>query len=201
MALPGSVLADEEPSPIEAKLGLDGDTVTASFDATSAFTDRFRRKLGGGLKSQIVIEMSLRDSSDVEVASNLRECQLRLDIWDDMLAVCFREADRQIRQRTSIIDHGLAVCGKVERATLGRLPALTRAQGYRLHVAVTLNPVSEELLQKTREFLANPRGRPTGGQRTIFGAVSRFFSSNNASGEERFVFVSGPLSRPVRVQD
>ncbi len=194
---PAFAQSDDEASPLEVELRLEQDTVLTSFDVTSAFTDRFRRKLGGGLKSQIVIEMSLRDANDLEIASNLRECQLRLDIWDDLLSVGFREADRQRRQRTSVIDRGLAFCGKVEGATLGRLALLTRAYGYRLHVAVTLNPVSEELLQKTREFLANPRGRPTGGQRTIFGAVSRFFSSNSATGEERFVFVSAPLRRPV----
>lgn len=194
-------LADETPSPLEAALELEQDVVVASFDVTGAFTDRFRRKLGGGLKSQVVIEMSLRDQDDAEVASNIRECQLRLDIWDDLLAVGFREADRQVRQRTPVIDAGLAVCGKVERASLGRLPALTRAHGYRLLVTVTLNPISEELLQKTREFLANPRGRPAGGQRTIFGAVSRFFRSNDASSEERFRFRSAPLSRPVGSQE
>ena len=190
--------SDDDASPLEVGLELQQDSVLTSFDVTSAFTDRFRRKLGGGLKSQIVIEMSLRDASDVEVASNIRECQLRLDIWDDLLSVGFREADRQRRQRTSVIDRGLAFCGRVEGARLGRLALLTRGDGYRLHVTVTLNPVSEELLQKTREFLANPRGRPTGGQRTIFGAVSRFFSSNSASGEERFVFLSPPLRRPVQ---
>lgn len=201
VAHPRPVSADEDPSPISAALTLDQDVVVATFDVTGAFTDRFRRKLGGGLKSQVVIEMSLRDPNGVEVASNIRECQLRLDIWDDLLAVGFREADRQVRQKTPVIDTGLAVCGRVERASLGRLPALTRAQGYRLMVTVTLNPISEELLQKTREFLANPRGRPAGGQRTLFGAVSRFFRSNDASGEERFVFLSNPLSRPVRGQE
>src|SRR5215467_6447117 len=90
----GPVFAQEEPAPLKVRLGLNGNTVTASFDVTGAFTESFRRRLSGGLTSRVLIEIELEDSAGTAIATEVRACQLRLDIWDDVLYVAVTDAER-----------------------------------------------------------------------------------------------------------
>lgn len=188
--------ADETPQKLKVSLSQNGDSVRASFDVSETFTAGFRRRLGGGLTSRVLIEMTLLDPSEEPIAVELRECQLRFDIWDDVLLVQIESLDGRKRLRLISIDDGLRACGQVADAYLTDRSLLTRKTGYRVQVIVALNPVSPELLRHTREFLANPRGNRSGRPRTFFGAISHLFSSGQEAGGERFIFLSSALDRP-----
>src|SRR5437762_1905766 len=95
--LPAEAFAQDEPAPLNVRLGVSGSTVHASFDVTGAFTELFRKRLSGGLTSRVLIEMELTDSAGNEIATEVRACQLRLDIWDDVLYVAVTDADHTRR--------------------------------------------------------------------------------------------------------
>ncbi len=195
--LVGLAFAQEEPAPLNVRLGLNGNTVTASFDVTGAFTESFRRRMSGGLTSRVLIEIELEDSSGNAIATEVRACQLRLDIWDDVLYVAVTDAERTRRKTYVLTDEAVKACGIVENTPIADATLLVRQAGYRLIVRVALNPVSPEVLERTREFMANPRGtegRPGG----FFSAVAKLFRSESGSGGERFIFESQPLSRPTK---
>lgn len=193
--------ASEEPAPLAARLGLSAGRVTASFDVTSAFTESFRRKLSGGLTSRVLIEVELVDGSGDDVLKTVRACQLRLDVWEDVLFVGVTDEERTRRKNFLLVDDALRACGVVEALPLAPLDALEPGSRYRLVVRVALNPVSLEVLDRTREFMANPRGTGSGRPRAFFSAVARLFSGESDSGGERFAFRSSLLSLPVRVQE
>jgi hypothetical protein len=190
---------DEEAAPRTATQGVNGGEAVAGFDVTSAFTEAFRHRLAGGLTSRVVIEMTLVDENDLPLGYSVRECQLRMDVWDDVLYVLIRDANRPaIRKKLLLIDEGLKSCGQVDKAVLADFASVPRRPSYRLAVAVSLNPVSSELLQHTREFMANPNDTRPGNSTSFFGTVARLFISKPNMGGERFVFRSGPLPRPTR---
>jgi hypothetical protein len=190
---------EEEPAPLEVGLSLSGGTVNATFDVTGAFTESFRRKLGGGLTSRVLIEMELIDSGGQTIATTARACQLRLDVWQDVLVAGVTDENRTRRKTYVIIDEALKFCGIADAVPIAELPLLQRSGGYRLIVRVALNPVSPEVLDRTREFMANPRGTAGGRPRAFFGAVAKLFRSDSAAGGERFLFQSGRLARPTSV--
>jgi hypothetical protein len=189
--------AQEEPAPLKVKLGLTGSTVTASFDVTGAFTEGFRRRLSGGLTSRVLIEIDLEDLAGTSIATEVRACQLRLDIWDDVLYVAVTDAERTRRKTYVLTDEAVKACGIVEKTPLADSTLLVRQSGYRLTVRVALNPVSPEVLDRTREFMDNSHG-VEGRSRAFFGAVAKLFRSESSSGGERFIFESQPLSRPTK---
>lgn len=196
--------AEDDPSLIEVRLALEGKVVTASFDVTGAFTETFRRRLGGGLTSQVVIQMHLVAPDGDRIASAERTCHLRLDVWDDLLFVRIQDESEaqdhsQARRREySLVDDALKACGVIVRSVIADIDRLPQATRYRLAITVLLNPVSEELLDRTREFTSNLRGTRTGRPRAFFGAVAKLFSKESAATGEIFLFESQMLARPAK---
>jgi hypothetical protein len=145
----------------------------------------------------VLIEMELIDAAGSAVASSVRACELTFDVWEDHLTVGVTDENRSRKRRYLVIDEGLRACGVVDGVTIAAHALLTQRDGYRLRVRVALNPVSPEVLDRTREFMANPRGTAGGRPRAFFGAVAKLFTSDSAAGGERFVFLSGRLARPA----
>lgn len=199
LALSPSAWAQEEPAPLAVNLGVDvNQVVTAELNVTSSFTEQFRKKLGGGLTSRVLIEVVLQDASGNDLSVRVRSCQLRLDVWDDLYYVGVRDGSRQRRGTFASVDEALAACGAVSDFQLVDLELLGSGTSYRVLVNVALNPVSPELLERTREFMSNPRGSAGGRPRAFFGAVARLFRSDAAAGGETFAFKSGLVKRPQR---
>ncbi len=188
--------AQDEPAPLKATWRAVGATVSVTFDVSVAFTEAFRKKLAGGLTSVAVIDLVLVDADANELSVRSRECRLRLDVWDDNIYVFLQDGPRVRRSTFQVIDDALKACGQVAELPLTELGALPAERGYRLLVRVSLNPVSAELLERTREFTANPRGNVSGRPRAFFGAVARLFRSDEAAAGTVFVFRSAPLERP-----
>jgi hypothetical protein len=186
----------DEPAPLSVTLARGSRQVIATFDVTSAFTEQFRKRLNGGILSTVEIEMKLLDADNVEVASSLRRCDLRLDIWDDVLLLRIQDPERTQRKRFIVVDDGIKACGNVDRILIADGALLTRPSGYRLYVAVNLNPVSEELLERSREFSSNPKGGGAGRAPSLLGGVARLFHGDSTAGGETFYFQSQMLVRP-----
>lgn len=185
----------EEAAPLRVQLGDTGRAVTAGFDVTAAFTEKFRKRLNGGIASTIEIRMQLLDSDGNSVATALRRCKLRLDIWNDVLLVRIRDPSRISRRSFLVVDDGLKACGILDDVPFADRALLVRPGGYRMLVEVALNPVSEELIERSREFSSNPQGG-TDRPRSLLGGFARLFHSNSTAGGETFLFRSQILQRP-----
>lgn len=188
--------AADEPAPLGAELRVVGKTVATRFDVTSAFTEDFRKRLRGGLTSRVLIEsLLLGPGPDEALLARVRSCEMRLDVWDELIYVRIRDATRVRRRTFRLIDDALRACGRVDTA-LGEAAVLTADTGYRVQATVSLNPVSDELLERSREFTSNPRGTTGGRPRAFFGAVARLFRSKSDITGTTFVFRSRALGRP-----
>ncbi len=190
-----SASAQPEHAQLQAELRLVSQTIATRYDITAAFTEDFRRRLRGGLTSRVLIETLLLSPSSDVLSARVRTCELRLDVWDDLVYARIRDSTRVRRHTFRLIDDALRACGQVDTAIADQA-MLTRAKGYRVQSTVSLNPVSEELLERTREFTANPRGNAGGRPRAFFGAVSRLFRAESDIRGTVFVFRSAPLRNP-----
>ena len=194
---PGVARAEDEPAPLNAELGVVEGAVTARYEVTSAFTEDFRKRLSGGLTSRVLIETLVLGPDDGPLMAQVRTCELRLDVWDDLVYARILDSARVTRRTYQLIDDALRACGVVDIA-VGEASALEYGRGYRVQATVSLNPVSEELLERTREFTSNPRGTTGGRPRAFFGAVARLFRSEADARGTTFVFLSKPMARPTR---
>jgi len=199
LVAPASARADD-PAPLSATLRVVGKTAATRYDVTSAFTEDFRKRLGGGLTSRVLIETLLLGPDTEPLLARVRSCEMRLDVWDELVYVRIRDATRVRRRTYRLIDDALRACGRVDTA-IGDATVLTARTGYRVQATVSLNPVSEELLERSREFTSNPRGTTGGRPRAFFGAVARLFRSKSDIVGTTFIFRSGALERPAPEAD
>jgi hypothetical protein len=180
----------QEPAPLAVEV-MEGATPQVRFDVTNAFTEEFRRRFLGGITGRVRIRAFLLDDQRREIAEAERTCEMRFDVWDEIVRVRIQDGAEVQREMVRLVDAAFRRCGRVV-IPLGR-PADYR-RGPRLLVEVALNPVSEELLERTREFMSNPG--LSGGGRSIFSAIARLFRSKASASGEVFLFASSRLSLP-----
>ncbi|MBK8012279.1 MAG: hypothetical protein IPK13_13100 [Deltaproteobacteria bacterium] len=192
----------DEADPIDVTWTINKSTARAEFEVTTAFTERFRERLAGGLTSRVIIDAEIESATGRKAVEVHRECRLRLDIWDERVFVQIDEGGATWRRAFLVIDDALRACGHVTTPPLSEplsaspSPATPRPENrpdtarYRIYVTVMLNPVSPELLEKTREFAWNPTGSPPGRGRAMISAVAKLFRTDAMTGGEVFHFRS-----------
>lgn len=189
---PRGTSAQTPDAPLQVLVTDSGSRWSVTFDVTAAFTERFRRRLANGLGSRVLIRMSWL-APDGTLDEHVRQCEMRRDVWDDVTRVRIVDAERELTRTTPLLDEALQTCGRIQALPLVDRAAVDPNLLHRLQVEVALNPVSEELVERARQFMSNPRG---GERRTFFGYVARLFRSREAGLGEAFTFLSGPLQLP-----
>ena len=192
--------ADENIIPVQ--LMIRKDRVLAQLSVEHAFNDAFRRRVSGGLKSQVEIQTTLIDREGSVVGTGRRSCKLLYSLWDETLYVWVQDEGRGEPQvaNFSTLPPALKACGYITELPVALAGALTLANGYILYTEVILNPVSEELVQRSRRFVANPRGARSGRSNTVLGAVAGLFSRRGGALGDVVEFSSLPLERPSRTR-
>lgn len=195
-------LAGAEPEATEVRLDREDTRVVAGMDITPGFTETFRARVEGGLESRVEILTELRDREGAVVGRGLRSCKLLYSLWDERVYVSVRDEGRDQAQLSTFVevDRAIAACGHIRKLPVALFGALTLAGGYRLNVRLVLNPVSDELVERSRQFVANPRGSGRGGSNAVLGTIAGLFSQEGGALGETLDFRSGALPRPV-VQD
>ncbi len=188
--------AHAQPERLNARLRLDRNLVRTQFAITNVFTEAFRKRLAGGLTSRAVLSVELLTPDGSPLVLRRRRCELRLDVWDEIVFVRIQDEKQDTFRRVyKLIDRALRACGTVD-IPLVPLARLTEPAGYQVRVRVALNPISPELIERSRQFMSNPRGAASGRPQAFFGAVARLFRSESDAGGTVFVFKSDGLTRP-----
>lgn len=196
IARPGHLaFSQSEPAALDVSLRTEEGHVAVRFDISPAFNETFRRRLAGGLTSRVLVEMAVQTEQGNTLAVRVRTCEMQLHVWDDVVYTTVRDVKRSQRTAYPLIDDALRSCGRVD-VPLVPVESLNGPAPPLLRVTVALNPVSPELIERTRQFLSDPRGRGTGRPRAFFGAVARLFRSDSEIRGQTFVFRSGYLRAP-----
>jgi hypothetical protein len=79
------------------------------------------------------------------------------------------------------MDELIRECGALDKLPLAPIMDLPAGMKYRLQVRIVVNPMSEELRKKVREYLSNPDGSShIGSPRSFFGSFSKIFVDQKA---------------------
>jgi hypothetical protein len=189
------------PLPLDAAPAVSGGRLGVTLDLAPAFGPALERRFGNGLTNVVAIFVSVVPAGGGEplvVAGRIVE--VRFDVWDEAFLVTIRDAQLQQPQRRSAPDFAALrrLLADVRAVDLGPV-ALLPAGPLRIEAQVEVNPVSRELMQRTRELLASPAtGRPGGGGRgrSVLGAMASYLLRDPEPGEEVVRFRSEPVDVP-----
>lgn len=184
-ALGPAARGQNEPAPPKPfRVMIQGDLYVATFSIRRIFDDALREKIHSGLTTRIVVRTQVIDIDEAKVrAIGLSEYRVLYNVWDE---------DYVVRHWTTLGERAFRlrkyedVVRRVSRQR--RLPLASRddiPQGgrYQAIVEVEIDPVSDELLAKVRQYLSNLGGhRQEGGGRGLFGNLARIFFDPRSTG-------------------
>jgi hypothetical protein len=146
------------------------------------FTKRLRKRLQNGFTSRILVYAQLLEhKKGTPLAQVIAQYTILYDIWEEQFFIRQDTPDGSRDLKVSSMDELIRTCGKLERLPLRRLMELPAGMKYGLRVRVVVNPMSEQLRKKVREYLSNPDGGShIGSPRPFFGSFSKIFVDEKA---------------------
>lgn len=193
--------AAADPAALPIRIGVSNGRAVASVDLGEAFPPAAERRLGNGLRNVVAVYVSVVPRGGRQpVAIHGRVVDVLFDVWEEHWSVTVKDPRTPQGRRAVLEDYAalrrlLAQPRDVDLGPVGALPA-----GFVVEARVEVNPVSRELLQRTREFIANPAAGARGtGSRSVLGAMASFLLREPDAGEDvhRFrsrVFEAGEVA-------
>jgi len=188
LLLAGRALASDGPA-VPVELGARGGRLVARLDLKAAFPEELRRTFANGLTNVVALQVALQaEGSDEPSALTMRVIEARYDVWEESWGVLVRDPQSP-RGRRLVVRGWEELRGLLADARdldLGPLAALGEGS-WRLRARVELNPVSRELLERTREYIANPPSGVRGAtpSRSVLGAMASYLLHGSEAGEAR----------------
>jgi hypothetical protein len=172
----------------------------ASFDLAPAFPAALRRQLESGLTNVIALHVSLLPEGGAEPAAIYgREIEVLYDVWQETYGVTVKDPEHPRGQQLTFpgwpsLQAYLAGAKDLDLAPIASLGV----ESWVVVARVEVNPVSKELLERTRELIANPHAseRVDGG-RSVLGAMASYLLRAEPGGSGVHLF----RSRPFTVRD
>jgi hypothetical protein len=185
------------PPPLQARVESRRGVLAAAVDLRPAFPPELERLLGNGLTNVVAIHVALAPARGGDpVAVWAREVQVLYDVWEETYGAVVRDpqAPRGRRHTFRTFEELRAFLADARVGALGPSSALGD-DAWVLTARVELNPVSKELLERTRELIANPATGTRGGgpSRSVLGAMASYLLREPPPGGEVRVLRSRPF--------
>jgi hypothetical protein len=152
--------------------------VVATFDLSEAFPPDVQRQLGSGLTNVVTLLVSLvPEKGDQPVSIYGRTIEILYDVWKEAYQVVVKDPEHPSGRTFQLAGWKELRPLLTEAKDVDLAPASTLSRGSWVAVArVELNPVSRELLERTREIIANPLAATgaDGGSPSVLGAMASF---------------------------
>ncbi len=192
-------LADEVPRALPVSLEARAGRLVASVDLASAFPHDLRRQLSSGLTNVIALHFSVvPERGEEPIAIYGRELDVLYDVWEETFRVTVKDPQHP-RGHTLVLQTWDALRAYLANAKDLELVALAAVGSERfvLVIRVEVNPVSKELLDRTRELIANPAAgsrAPGGSSRSVLGAMASYLLRRGDAGSAVHLFRSQPFA-------
>lgn len=195
--------AHEAPRSLRTTVGAEGGRLVATVDLAPAFPLDLRKRVSNGLTSVVALHVALLPEGGGEpVALFGREIDVLYDVWEERWTATVKDPSAP-RGRSRIFDRWEELSAFLHEARgvdLGPVAELGDGR-WVAQTRLELNPVSKELLERTREFIANPAAAGRGGSpsRSVLGAMASYLLRGADPGSDVHVFRSAPFTaRDVR---
>ncbi len=173
-----------------------------SFECPEIFSDRVRQRLSSGFTSRVVLSVRVTGLKGKElIAQGMSHYSIRYDIWEERFAVRVEDLGGRQDFKIRTMDELVKRFGVVRSMYLAKASTLPNNEVVRISVRIVVNPASEELRRKVREYVANPDGRSDlGVPRSFFGSFSRIFvDEKKLQADALLLYQSPPLKVKVPV--
>ncbi len=193
--------AHEVSGPLPGDLRVRGGELVATLDVGVAFPPDLEHQLSNGLTNIIAVHVSLVPAGD-EAPSSVwaREVDVLYDVWEETYGVTVKDPSRPRGERLVFRTWPALRAFLAEAREVDLAPAASLGSGKWVVVTrLELNPVSQELLDRTRELIANPAAgsRVGGSSRSVLGAMASYLLRRADPGSDVHVF----RTRPFTVRD
>ncbi len=169
-----------------------------SFSAAGFADAAVRRSLSHGLMQTLVTRVLASGTDGRPIAASVRSCHVVYDIWADRYSVDVRTetSDRSLTLPT--IEAVVQTCLVADHVVVGDAAAWSGRHGQhvRFDVVVELNPVTPDMVERIRGWLARPEGGAARDEAFFGSFVSLFVTRQIGDAERSLAFGSGELSCP-----
>jgi len=176
--------------PRQANYAWDQDLLRASFSYRDVMSDpSLLKKMASGLPMVIAMRAYLfQPGQDNPVALAPRVCRVAYDLWDEVYRIHVSEHERE-RDQAAVLDGVLRICTEARDLPIVRRGALTPGQPYFLGVVVDVNPVSPDMIEQIRRWIARPTGSTgIGPTDALFGGFVQLFVRQIATSDKTITF-------------
>jgi hypothetical protein len=191
-SLPSRAVAEPLPVVLASRDG----RVAATVDLSRALPPELPARLGNGLRNVLAVFVTLVPEGGQEPSVGFaRVIDVLFDVWEERWSVTVRDPQNPGGRRrvlASAAELGQLLSHAAD-GDLGPVASLPSSR-FALHVRIDVNPVSPELLARTREYLAGAAGRPGGSSRSVLGAVAGFLLREPEEDEGILLLSSSPLT-------
>jgi hypothetical protein len=197
-ALAPAALAHEVPSALPSAVEARGARLTVTLDLGPAFPPSLQKQLSNGLTNVIAVHVTLVPERGSEPEAIFgREIDVLYDVWEETYGVTVKDPESPAGRRRTFrrFDDLRAFLAEARAIDLGPVSELGSGS-WVVQTRVEINPVSKELLERTREFIANPAaaGRSGAPSRSVLGAMASYLLKGADPGADVHVFRSPPFT-------
>jgi hypothetical protein len=179
-------------------LEVHGGRLQATLDLAPAFPADLQKQLSNGLTNVIALHVALvpERGGDPAVLYG-REIDVLYDVWEETYSVTVKDPQAP-RGRRLLFPRFPELRGFLAQARdvdLGPVNGLGSSR-WVVQTRFELNPVSKELLERTRQFITNPAatGRTGTPSRSVLGAMASYLLKSADTGAEVHLFRSSPFT-------
>lgn len=192
-------LAEEAPPTLATSFEIRSGRLVASMDLTTAYHPELRKKLSNGLTNVIALHFSiLPERGDEPIAFFAREIDVLYDVWEESYGVTVKDALTPRGRRLAFANWEAlrAFLVSVKELDIVSLSNLGNER-WILVSRIEVNPVSQELLDRTREWMTNPASgsrAPGTTSRSMLGTMASYLLQRADASGDVHLFRSPPFS-------
>jgi hypothetical protein len=170
----------------------------ATLDLAPAFPPDLQKQLSNGLTNVIALHVALLPERGGDaVALYGREIDVLYDVWEDTYSVTVKDpqAPRGRRLLFPRFPELRSFLAQARDVDLGPVDGLGSSR-WVVQTRFELNPISKELLERTRQFITNPAASNRAGtpSRSVLGAMASYLLKSADTGAEVVLFRSRPFT-------
>ena len=167
--------------------------LATTFSFQDAFNAEFRKKLRSGLPTRIVVQVNLeKKGKSKPIDYWVQSTSIVYDLWEEVFILTVEDDRGRRRAKVKTVEKAEALAGALVRQNVASIdPEMSGT--YRFRVLIETNPVSKEMVDNIRRWLAKPSAGKSGSltQTNFFGSFVGIFVDRRIGEADRSVaFVS-----------
>lgn len=155
-----------------------------------AITPTIRNKLLSGLPTVIATRAYVFPAGGPQPSSlSVKTCRIVFDLWDEVFRIDLRQGGRR-RQTVAVNVEGvMRRCAEARRLPLTRVRGMPPSQRHFVGVIVEVNPISKQMLERIKRWVALPKGAgAVGPGDSLFGSFVGLFITHVPAADRTLSF-------------